>query len=81
MSDEHSPLTSPLPRREFIRLAGLGTGAVLAGGMPGIATPDEASEFEVRRTSGAVYDAYAAATPAWLPHLNMLFGSGEHERS
>ena len=52
MSDEHSPLTSPLPRREFIRLAGLGTGAVLAGGMPGIAAADEASEFDVRRTSG-----------------------------
>ena len=34
MSDAHDPLDETVPRRDFIRLAGLGTGALLAGALP-----------------------------------------------
>ncbi|MCC7054608.1 MAG: FAD-dependent oxidoreductase [Gemmatimonadaceae bacterium] len=37
MSDAHDPLGTPVPRRDFLRLAGLGTGALLAGGLPATA--------------------------------------------
>ena len=40
MLDDSDPRDSTLPRREFLRLAGLGTGAVLAAGLPAIAAAE-----------------------------------------
>ncbi len=49
MSDADEPLDPAVPRRDFLRLAGLGTGALLAGSLPtrvaaealpGLVTPD-----------------------------------------
>ncbi len=37
MSDAHDPLDTTVPRRDFLRIAGLGTGALLAGGLPSTA--------------------------------------------
>ncbi len=47
MSDEHDPLTPAVDRRDFLRLAGLGTGALLVGAVPA--------------TAGAMVTADAAA--------------------
>ena len=48
MSDDTSSSDSTLPRREFLRLAGLGTGAVLAGGLPASAAAEAVSELAAR---------------------------------
>jgi sarcosine oxidase len=40
MSDAHDPLDTTVPRRDFLRIAGLGTGALLAGGLPSTAAAE-----------------------------------------
>ena len=69
MSDDHSPLTSPLPRREFIRLASVGTGAVLSGGLPALAAAGALSEIDVRQPTagraGASSHVIVVGAGAW----------------
>jgi NADPH-dependent glutamate synthase beta subunit-like oxidoreductase len=46
MSDAHDPLDTTVPRRDFLRIAGLGTGALLAGGLPSTAAAESLASLD-----------------------------------
>jgi sarcosine oxidase len=51
MTDDTAPDDLTVPRRDFLRLAGLGTGALLAGGSPASAAADAVSKIAVSGAS------------------------------
>jgi len=53
MSDAHDPLDTTVPRRDFLRIAGLGTGALLAGALPSTAAAAPADRNEPQNTGRA----------------------------
>ena len=53
MSDENTPPVTAVDRRDFLRLAGLGTGALLAGGSPATAAAQLATELADPRPTRA----------------------------
>ncbi len=52
MSDANDPLDLTVPRRDFLRIAGLGTGALLAGGLPSTVDAAAPADRTVRVPTG-----------------------------